>query len=67
MIIIHRMKNYQYRPRALSPVVEEALRDLDAFLDEYGDRAPLGAVLFDTAEAGMLTRRIVGLPVTRFV
>jgi len=67
MIIIHRMINYQYRPRALSRVVEQALRDLDAFLDEYGDRAPLGVVLFDTTEAGMLTRRIVGLPVTRFI
>ena len=45
----------------------EALRHLDVFLDEYSDRTPFGVVLFDTAEPKMLTRRIVGLPVARFL
>jgi len=44
-----------------------ALRHIDMFLDEYSDRAPFGVVLFDTGEPVMLTRRIVGLPVGRFI
>lgn len=48
-------------------VRSEALRQLDGFLDEYRDRAPFGVVLLDSAKPEMLTRRIMGLPVTRFL
>jgi predicted AAA+ superfamily ATPase len=43
------------------------LRHLEIFLDDYARQAPWGAVLYDTDQAHPITRRVIGLPLSRFL
>jgi predicted AAA+ superfamily ATPase len=43
------------------------LKELESFLDEHSDRAPLGVLLHDGEEPSVMTRRVAALPVSRFV
>ncbi len=43
------------------------IRHLEIFLDDYGKQAPWGAVLYDTDRAHVITRRVIGLPLSRFL
>jgi predicted AAA+ superfamily ATPase len=43
------------------------LRHIEIFLSDHAERALFGAILHDTNQAHMITRQIVGLPVSEFV
>jgi predicted AAA+ superfamily ATPase len=49
--------------KASGRVVSSDARHLESFLDDYGERAPWGVLLYDGDEPYRLTRRILALPV----
>lgn len=66
-VIEHESRLLPVEVKTAKRISTHDLRHLESFLADYAERVPWAAVLHDTNQAHVLTRRIVGLPVLQFL